>query len=89
MIKHFLTLMCAGGFFFAAVGCDVEQTSEGELPTVDVDADPGKLPEFDVDAPEVDVQMKEKTMKVPDVDVEMKDTTVEVPDIDIDLPADE
>jgi len=51
--------------------CDVEKTQEGEMPEVDVDVTEGQLPKYDVDAPEVDVKMKEKdvTIKVPDVDI--------------------
>ncbi len=33
----------------------------------------GNLPEFDVDAPEVDVEMEEKTIEVPVVDVDSAD----------------
>lgn len=48
--------------------CEVEQTEEGEMPEVTVEE--GNLPEYDVDAPEVDVEMEEKTVEVPDVDIE-------------------
>ncbi|NKQ12067.1 hypothetical protein [Pseudomonas sp. SST3] len=50
-------------------GCDVEKTEEGSLPDVEVEG--GNMPEYDVDAPEVDVGSKEKTITVPDVDVTM------------------
>jgi uncharacterized lipoprotein len=50
-------------------GCDVEKTKEGSLPDVDVKG--GSLPKYDVDAPDVDVGTKEKTITVPDVDVKM------------------
>lgn len=74
-----------------AVGCDIDQTREGELPTVDVDVsgDPGQMPAYDVDGPEVDVKMKDKQVTVPDVDVEMKEETIRVPDVDVTLPRDE
>ncbi len=71
----------------AAIGCDVEQTREGELPSVEVD--PGALPEYDVGAPDVDVSMKDAEVSVPDVDVEMEEKDVQVPDVDITLPEDE
>ncbi|MCP9336986.1 hypothetical protein [Stutzerimonas xanthomarina] len=50
-------------------GCDVEKTEEGSLPDVEVEG--GNMPEYDVDAPEVDVGSKEKVITVPDVDVTM------------------
>ncbi|MGK9067167.1 hypothetical protein [Stutzerimonas chloritidismutans] len=52
-------------------GCDVEKTEEGEMPEVNVEG--GKMPEYDVDTPDVDVGTKEKTVTVPDVDVDMPD----------------
>jgi hypothetical protein len=54
-----------------ATGCRVQQTEEGEMPDVDVQAEGGKLPEYDVDAADVDVKTEERTVKVPDVDVTM------------------
>ena len=50
-------------------GCDVEKTEEGSLPEVNVEG--GNMPEYDVDAPDVDVGTQEKTITVPDVDVDM------------------
>lgn len=55
---------------FAVAACDVDQTKEGELPDVDVNASGGQLPEYDVDAPEVNVGTENKTVTVPTVDVE-------------------
>lgn len=55
---------------FAVTACDVDQTKEGELPDVDVNASGGQLPEYDVDAPEVKVGTENKTVTVPTVDVE-------------------
>lgn len=57
-------------------GCDVEQTEEGSLPNVEVEG--GNMPEYDVDAPDVDVGTKEKTITVPDVDVDLPDDEPEV-----------
>lgn len=54
-----------------ATGCRVRQTEEGEMPDVDVQAEGGNLPEYDVDAADVDVKTEERTIKVPDVDVNM------------------
>jgi hypothetical protein len=61
-----LVLMVLG-----TAGCRVRQTEEGEMPDVDVSAEGGKLPEYDVDAADVDVKTEERTIKVPDVDVNM------------------
>jgi uncharacterized lipoprotein len=47
--------------------CDVEQTQEGEAPDVDIDG--GSLPEYDVDAADVDVGTEEQTVEVPTIDV--------------------
>ena len=60
----------------AALGmaaCDVDQTEEGSLPDVDVSAEGGNMPEYDVETADVDVGTKEKTVEVPDVDVTMPD----------------
>ena len=50
-------------------GCDVDVTEEGQMPTMDVDVDPGTMPEMDVETADVDVSMEEKTVTVPDVDI--------------------
>lgn len=57
---------------FTSTACRVRQTEEGELPEVDADvsAEPGTLPDYDVDAGDVDVGTREITVTVPDVDVE-------------------
>ena len=52
------------------VACDVDQTKEGELPEVEVNASGGELPEYDVDAPTVNVGTENKTIEVPTVDVD-------------------
>ncbi len=55
-----------------ATGCRVRQTEEGELPDVDVSAEGGKIPEYDVDAADVDVKTEKREIEVPtDVDVNM------------------
>lgn len=53
---------------FALGACSVEQTEEGEAPTVDVD--PGTAPEYDVDPARVEVGTDTQTITTPDVDVE-------------------
>lgn len=58
---------------------DMNQTREGKLPDVDVSAEGGQVPAFDVDAKEVVVGTKETNVSVPDVNVDSKETTVDVP----------
>ena len=52
---------------FAFAFFNVEQTSEGRLPTVSVQG--GQLPNFDVDAGSVKIGQKERTVTVPTLDV--------------------
>lgn len=56
-------------FAFALTACNIEQTEKGEMPEVEVRE--GKLPEFDVDTVEVDVETRKTTVEVPVVDVTM------------------
>lgn len=88
--------------FFSAlvpflIGCDVQVEEEGKLPQVDVDADSGNLPEYEVteteegEMPSVDVDAKpgklpEVDVEGPDVDVGTQPLTVPVPDIDVEMP---
>lgn len=69
-MKKTFTVLTAAMFALSLSACDVDQTEEGSMPDVDVDVEGGNLPEFDVDAPEVEVKMEEKTIEVPVVDVE-------------------
>lgn len=50
--------------------CDVDQTKEGNLPDIDVNASGGQLPEFEVEGPEVNVGTENKVIQVPTVDVD-------------------
>ncbi len=68
MNKNIGFLVLIGSLGVAA--CDVDQTREAEAPTVDVDADAGQLPSYDVDAPEVNVGTKNVVVEVPTVDVD-------------------
>lgn len=67
--KAFILLMAL--LAVLATGCRVRQTEEGELPDVDVSAEGGKVPEYDVDAADVDVTTEKREVTVPDVDVTM------------------
>ena len=68
-MKPIISILAATSLFGLAA-CDVDQTKEGELPEVEVNATGGELPEFDVDAPTVNVGTENKTIEVPTVDVE-------------------
>lgn len=68
MIKVLVGASC-----FALAACDVDQTKEGEMPDVDVNASGGQLPEFNVEGPEVNVGTENKTVQVPTVDVDVPD----------------
>ncbi len=84
----FKILSLAALFCFAFSSCDVDQTSSGELPDIDVDVDAGELPTYDVDWVDVDVTTTTKTVSVPKVKVVMEEEEIEVPVIDMDWPQD-
>ena len=65
--------MLVGAGCLALVACDVDQTKEGEMPDVDVNASGGQLPEFNVEGPSVNVGTENKTVEVPTVDVDIPD----------------
>ena len=71
-------------------GCTVKQTEEGKMPDVDVEVEEGNLPKYDVDAPDVDVEIERKDVGVPDVDVDVDIEQKEIPLPDVDVhPADD
>lgn len=80
-----LVLVLALFASLATGACRVKQTEEGKLPDVDVSAEGGKVPEYDVDAADVDVKAGTETreVEVPTVDVDVK------PPADGDQDADE
>lgn len=75
--------------FTTFYSCDVDKTQDGELPTVDVDidADAGELPKFDVDWMNVNVGTTTKTVTVPTVEIVMEEKEVEVPFINAQWPS--
>ena len=89
--KKFSLLSMAMLLSLSVVGCRVEQTREGELPDVDVevDAEPGQAPAYEVEGPDVEVGTTEETVEVPEVDVTTEEKTIEVPNVDVDLPGGE
>jgi hypothetical protein len=70
-----------------STGCRVQQTEEGKMPDVDVEVKGGNVPEYDVDAADVDVNAKETEVTVPDVDVKTEKKKVTVPDVDVTMPS--
>lgn len=72
-IKNATILAFALTSALALTACNVDKTQEGELPDVDVTAEGGQVPEYDVETPEVDVNTETVPVAVPDVDVEMPD----------------
>lgn len=83
-------LAVAFGSMLTLSACNVEKTQEGELPEVDVDAQGGQLPAYDVETPDVDVGTQPAQVTTPDVDVDVgtETSTVPVPDVDVTLPED-
>ena len=86
-VRQFLVAGLAGATVLLGA-CDIEQTQEGALPDVDVDAEPGQLPEFEQTQegrlPDIDVdasggQLPRYDVEGPDVDVGTEQREVEVP----------
>ncbi|MEQ9371544.1 MAG: hypothetical protein RIG63_21325 [Coleofasciculus chthonoplastes F3-SA18-01] len=88
-LKRPLLLLPLALLLVVSTGCRVEKEQAGEKPDVDVNVDPGKLPEYKVEGPEVDVGTQEKTITVPDVEVTQEEKTITAPDVDIKPPTDE
>ncbi len=62
---------------------NIDQTKKGALPSVELKAEGGALPSFDVDTAKIDVQTKNTTVEVPTVEVNTKKTKVEVPTLSV------
>lgn len=73
----------------ASVGCTIEKEQAGEAPEVDVDVEPGNLPEYEVEGPQVDVGTEQKEVTVPEVEVRQEERTIEVPTVDVELPTED
>lgn len=71
-MKKFVAILMSASCL-SITACDVDQTKEGEMPDVDVNASGGQLPEYNVEGPDVDVGMENKTVQVPTVDVDAGD----------------
>jgi hypothetical protein len=94
--------IAAASSVLAISGCEIEKTEDGEMPDVDVQADAGQMPKYDVDVrktqdgrmPDVDVDVEggklpQYDVDGPDVDVHMEEKTIKVPDVDVDYPDDD
>jgi hypothetical protein len=69
----------------------MNKEESGSLPDVDVDvqADSGELPEYEINWADIDITTTTKTVKVPKVVVVMEEEEVEVPVIDFDMPGED
>jgi len=90
-------LILALPVIFWVGACEMDVEEKGEMPSVDVDAKSGQLPEYEVvkkqegEMPQVDVdaesgKLPEVEVRGPDVEVETETVEVPVPDVDVDMP---
>ena len=84
-MKKILIIALAGTFL---TSCNIKKEEKGEMPDLDVDvtADAGELPEYDVNWADVNVGTRTETVEVPKVVVVMEEEEVEVPYLDVDMP---
>jgi hypothetical protein len=59
--------LAAAAFAIGLAACNVEKTREGEAPEVEVN--PGRLPEYEVNAPDIDIVKDTHKVVVPKVRV--------------------
>lgn len=90
-MKNLKNLVVVFGSVLALQSCKMNKEESGSLPDVDVDvqADAGELPEYDVQWADIDIKTTTKTVKVPKVVVVMEEEEVEVPMIDFDMPGED
>lgn len=68
MKNKLIAMLCLSILVLPLAACSVEQTEEGELP--EIEAEGGNMPEYDVDAADVEIGTEEREVTVPDVDIE-------------------
>ncbi len=73
MDKRILTAVMSLGLVLTAAACNVEKTEDGEAPEVNVEA--GKMPEYDVQTPKVEMGTDTHTVITPDVKVTPADSS--------------
>lgn len=81
-----IALLLAATLILPLAACQVRQTEEGELPEVEVQG--GNMPEYDVDAADVEVTTTPTDVTVPDIDVSTQERTVPMPDVNV-IPPEE
>lgn len=69
--RNALFAVCSASLLFVLAGCKVDQTEEGKLPDVEVTAEGGQLPKYEVETAEVSVGTKTVEVEVPTATVEM------------------
>lgn len=95
-------IVVAAATVMALTGCSVKQTKEAKLPSAEVQADAGQLPNYEInktqegEMPKVDVDVKDGQMPkfdvdTADVDVKMEKEKITVPKVtteekEIELP---
>ncbi|MFA0964482.1 hypothetical protein AB9P05_21930 [Roseivirga sp. BDSF3-8] len=72
--------------FLLFSACDVDKTEEGEAPELEIEAEAGELPEYDVDWANVEVDTRTKTVTVPKLVIVQEEEEVEVPYVDVSMP---
>ena len=70
-MRKTFTALLLGAASLSLAACDVEQTEEGSMPDIDVEG--GNLPEYDVDAADVEIGTETQTVEVPTISVEEAD----------------
>ncbi|GMN04676.1 hypothetical protein MTsPCn5_00640 [Croceitalea sp. MTPC5] len=86
-MRKVLSIICVIGLLMS---CNIEKKKDGELPTVDVDidAEAGELPDYEVAWADVNVGTTTKTVEIPKLVIVMEEEEVEVPFIDVNMPDD-
>jgi hypothetical protein len=86
MLDEIRGTLLAVSVALAAAGCQVEQQQPAEPPDIDVDVDPGRWPEYDVDWADVDVGTEERTVTIPTIQIQEETREVNVPYIRVNPP---
>ncbi len=86
-MRKVFSIICVVGLLMS---CNIEKKKDGELPTVDVDidAEAGELPDYEVAWADVNVGTTTKTVEIPKLVIVMEEEEVEVPFIDVNMPDD-
>lgn len=71
ILKKTLIATSAAAFGLSLSACSAEVKDNGKLPTVDVNATAGRLPDVDVKTADVKMETKKVQVDVPTVDVTM------------------